>query len=192
MDVIINNSPAQPFTAQPYVTQPLTTQTYAAPMPYGYTQGNEHHGPGFLLPLLLIGGFLFFRARRGSRRRQRPMWAGHQNGQQVAGQPSGTADAPYQTSSTFRQAEPEQDWGELLRRGRDRLFGQGTWEREGAGGPSATDRALEIARERYARGEIDADGYAELQRNLLQGGRAQAGKSQSGTSLDGSEAVSPG
>ncbi|ULH15211.1 hypothetical protein MF271_14835 [Deinococcus sp. KNUC1210] len=152
MDVIINNPPAQTYS----------TQGYAAPAPYGYAPGYQHHGPGLLLPLLLLGGFLFWRGKRRHQRRRQRFWA--QNMPAAAGaasQPSSQAAQGQQGSSS-----PD-DWRQNWQQGRERFFGGGGL----FGNGSVTDRllgdkALDIARERYARGEIDADQYAELQRNL--------------------------
>ncbi|WP_412028644.1 hypothetical protein [Deinococcus yunweiensis] len=121
MDVIINNPPAAQLPAQVYGQ----VQT----MPYGYgpmPQYRDHHGPGFLLPLLLIGGFLFFKRGRHLRHR----WA---------------ADGP------DTRSEMAAEMREKFRRGRDRFV---------------NDSAQHIARERYARGEINADEYEALRHTL--------------------------
>ncbi len=127
MDVIINNPPAAQLPAQVYGQ----VQT----MPYGYgpmPQYRDHHGPGFLLPLLLIGGFLFF--KRGRHLRRRWMAAGPgMDGQDVAAE----------MRQKFRQH-------------RDRFVNA----------TAGQDSALHIARERYARGEINADEYEALRRTL--------------------------
>ena len=168
MDVIINNPSAQTVVPQTVLPQPYATQGYPDSAPiHGYYLQSEH-GPGPLLPLLLIGGaLLFFRARRNQWRNRRRMWAargmGPGNmgpGNMGAGQPSmAGADGGAQTSSQTSWNEEGRDWGEEFRRGRERFLGSGLF-----GGNS--DKALDIARERYARGEIDADQYAEVQRNL--------------------------
>ncbi|MFC3835404.1 MULTISPECIES: SHOCT domain-containing protein [Deinococcus] len=126
MDVIINNPPAAQLPAQVYGQ----VQT----MPYGYgpmPQYRDHHGPGFLLPLLLIGGFLFFKRGRHLRRR----WA---------------ADGP------DTRSEMAAEMREKFRRGRDRFVNA----------TAGQDSALHIARERYAKGEINADEYEALRRTL--------------------------
>ncbi|MFC4452565.1 SHOCT domain-containing protein [Deinococcus sonorensis] len=127
MDVIINNPPAQTF------------QTQAVPSyPAGYYAPHDHGGPGFLLPLLLIGGaVLFFRGRGRRHWRERRMMMGAGNGRGWEAQTDASKD--------------DGDWSEKLRRGRDRFF---------------SDGALNIARERYARGEIDAEQYEALRRTL--------------------------
>ncbi|WP_350242446.1 hypothetical protein [Deinococcus sonorensis] len=75
MDVIINNPPAQTF------------QTQAVPSyPAGYYAPHDHGGPGFLLPLLLIGGaVLFFRGRGRRHWRERRMMMGAGNGRRLGG-----------------------------------------------------------------------------------------------------------
>ncbi|WP_161881160.1 SHOCT domain-containing protein [Deinococcus alpinitundrae] len=136
MDVIINNPASQPQFAQPQVQYAPLTQTPSGYGPgYGEYQGH-HGGPGFLLPLLLIGGFLFFRGRN-KRRRMMQRW-------QMAGGPA-TPQDPH--------AAPDfvDDIRENFRRGRQRFMNDG---------------ALGIARERYARGEINADEYQALVKAL--------------------------
>lgn len=136
--IIIDAAPAQ---VVPQVFIPST----AAPPGYGPAYGPGYHGgPGFLLPLLLVGGFLLWRGRAGRRwrRMHRP------------GVASGPADLR-------RDAGPrEEDWNlrdegedvrDLWRRGRERLFG---------------DSAQTVARERYARGEISAEEYETIRRTL--------------------------
>ncbi|CAM3813728.1 SHOCT domain-containing protein [Deinococcus frigens] len=138
MDVIINNP------AVPQVQYTPLTQTPAGYGPgYGPGYGDHHGGPGFLLPLLLLGGFLFFRA--GGRRR----WARRQQMQRP-----NTADGPAPTSPRddwHLREDPREDMRDMFRRGREKFFGDG---------------ALGIARERYARGEINADEYENLRRTL--------------------------
>ncbi|WP_425145325.1 hypothetical protein [Deinococcus sp.] len=151
MDVIINNPAAQTVLPQTYSAPAPTysTQGYAAPAPYGYAPGYEHHGPGFLLPLLLIGGLVLFLRSRGRQwRNRRRMWAAQGFGPGKPNMPEGGQNAAQQGN--------EPDWGEQWKRGRERFMGGGLFG----------DKALDIARERYAKGEIDADQYAELQRNL--------------------------
>lgn len=127
MDVIINNPPA----AQPYAQVQGNPYGYG-PM-YGYPQ---HHGPGALLPLLLILGAVFFAKRR--RMMRRFMMAG------------GSGPLGHHDHSTLH---------EKFRQGRDRFV---------------NDSALHIARERYARGEINADEYEALRRNLSGEGQPQS------------------
>lgn len=133
MDVIINNAPAAQLPiplpaqlpAQGYGQVQATGYGYG-PMPYG--QNRDHNGPGFLLPLLLIGAFVLFARRRFGRRF---MAAG-------PGSHGGGSDLAQEMRETFRQ-------------GRDRFV---------------NDSAQHIARERYARGEINADEYEALRRTL--------------------------
>ncbi|GHF34170.1 uncharacterized protein (TIGR03382 family) [Deinococcus metalli] len=130
MDVIINNPPAATYQT------PLPAQGYAPlqATPYGYGPAAygpypHPHGPGFLLPLLLIGAFVLFRRRRFMARRF------------MAG------DAGAMTANADMAAEMRDKW----RRHRDRFV---------------NDSALHIARERYAKGEINADEYEALRRTL--------------------------
>ncbi len=124
-------------SAQPQLQYAPITQT-----PYGYGPGygayQEHHhgGPGVLLPLLLIGGFLFFRA--GARRRRMMRRWQMAGGQNFA--------APAQGAPDFVD-----DIRENFKRGRERFF---------------SDGALNIARERYAKGELNADEYQALVKAL--------------------------
>ncbi|TSA86186.1 hypothetical protein FNU79_08450 [Deinococcus detaillensis] len=143
MDVIINN-PAT--SAQPQVQYAPLTQT-----PYGYGPGygeykdnHGHGGPGFLLPFLLIGGFLFWRGKT-KRRRMTQRWkmAGGLSSQGPAVQEHGDAG---NTGPDFVD-----DIRENFRRGRERFM---------------SDGALGIARERYAKGEINADEYQAIVRAL--------------------------
>ncbi|THF88011.1 hypothetical protein E7T09_01955 [Deinococcus sp. KSM4-11] len=126
MDVIINNPAATPLPAQSYAPMQATPYGYG-PMAYG--PYHEHHGPGFLLPLLLLGGFLLFKRRRFMGRRF------------MAGGPGSALDGQ----------EMAADMRDRLRRHRDRFV---------------NDSALHIARERYAKGEINADEYEALRRTL--------------------------
>lgn len=133
MDVIINNPPAAQTYAQVQGYGPVP-QGYG---PYGYGYPH-HHGPGFLLPLLIILGAVFFARRRRMMRR-------HMLGQ---GGP-----APFGHGQGNRQdSGPDfEQMREKFRQGRERFF---------------EDGALRIARERYAKGEINADEYDTLRRNL--------------------------
>ena len=162
MDVIINNPPAQTFSTQGY-----SAPGYAAPAPYGYAPGYQHHGPGLLLPLLLLGGFLFWRGKRRQQRRRQRFWgqgmpaaATPGNGPQTATQ---TQQGPQNSSD---QGEWGQNWRQNFEQGRERFFGGGLFSNGSVADKLLGDKALDIARQRYARGEIDADQYAELQRNL--------------------------
>jgi Short C-terminal domain len=172
MDVIINN-PAT--TALPQVQYAPITQTPQGYGPgYGQGQGRDFHGgPGFLLPLLLVGGFLFLRGR-GKRRRQMMRRAQMQSGQMQGSQPmpgnpmTGAGPAP---AGPFASDMPGSfgdsgnfmdDIRENFRRGRQQFV---------------TNGALDIARERYARGEINAEEYQTILKTLS----GQAGGNQSGT-----------
>lgn len=137
MDVIINNPVA---SAQPQAQYAPITQT-----PYGYGPGSgayqenhAHGGPGFLLPLLLVGGFLFWRGKN-KRRRMMQRW-------QMAGGPAGMASNRPHDAPDFVD-----DIRENFRRGRERFM---------------SDGALGIARERYAKGEINAEEYQAIVKAL--------------------------
>ncbi|GGR29586.1 hypothetical protein [Deinococcus ruber] len=149
MDVIINNPPAQTYS----------TQGYAAPAPYGYAPGYQHHGPGLLLPLLLLGGFLFWRGKRHQQRRRQRFWGQNMPAAATPGAAS-QAQTYTQTAQGQQNSTPQDNWRQNWQQGRERFFGGGFADK------LLGDKALDIARERYARGEIDADQYAELQRNL--------------------------
>lgn len=135
MDVIINNPPAAQLPAQGYAPVQATPYGYG-PVPYG--PYHDHHGPGFLLPLLLLGGFLLFRRGRHTRRR----WMAGGPGRMTAGMEPGQ-DVAAEMREKFRQH-------------RDRFMDAATGQ----------DSALHIARERYAKGEINADEYEALRRTL--------------------------
>ncbi|WP_309570248.1 SHOCT domain-containing protein [Deinococcus sp.] len=136
MDVIINNPPAATqMPAQSYAPVQATPYGYG-PMAYG--PYHDHHGPGFLLPLLLIGGVLLLKRRRFMGRR----WMAGGPGRMNAGMDTGQ-DMAAEMRDKFRQH-------------RDRFV-------KGTGGQ---DSALQIARERYAKGEINADEYEALRRTL--------------------------
>jgi len=148
MDVIINNATPAQITTQP-------AQTYAPVqgMPYGYGpqayQPYGHHdGPGFgFFALLGLGIFLVARARR-----KRQMWRhrmgrggmGHQQALAGAGADWGKPD--------MDKSEMADEWRENFRRGKQKFF---------------SDGALAIARERYAKGEINADEYQSLTKTLM-------------------------
>ncbi len=133
MDVIINNPASQSQFTQPQVQYAPVTQTPSGYGP-GYSEYRDHHGgPGFLLPLLLIGGFLFFRSRNKRRRQMMRRWQGAGGPGMPETQP-GTPDFVDNIRENFR-------------RGRQRFM---------------SDGAIEIARERYARGEINADEYQAI------------------------------
>ncbi|WP_420597373.1 hypothetical protein [Deinococcus sp.] len=143
MDVIINN--AGP-SATPQVQQyaPITQTPNGYGPGYGEYQNNQDHhgGPGFLLPLLLVGGFFFFRGRNKRRRQMMRRW------QMAGGQamPEGNAN-PNHDAPDFVD-----DIRENFKRGRQRLFNDG---------------ALNIARERYARGEINEGEYQAIAKALM-------------------------
>lgn len=135
MDVIINNPPAATqMPAQSSAPMQATPYGYG-PMSYG--QYHDHHGPGFLLPLLLIGGLLLLKRRRFLGRRWMAGGPGRMNGMESG------PDMAAEMREKFRQH-------------RNRFVS----------GPAEQDSALHIARERYARGEINADEYEALRRTL--------------------------
>ena len=118
--------------------------------PYGYgtSSGHSHGGPGFLLPLLIGGGFLFLRARDRRRRWARPQ---QMHRPTTAGGPA--VHGPSEDDWSLRE-----DPRNMSRRTREKFF---------------SDGALGIARERYARGEINADEYETLRRTLSGEGEQQ-------------------
>ena len=156
MDVIINNpAPQTPYA--PMVQAPTGYGPGYGPG-YGY---HAHGGPGFLLPLLLIGGFLVLRGR-GKRRR----WARRQHMQRL-NMAGGAPTTPPENDWSLRE-DPREDMRDLFRRGRERFF---------------SDGALAIVRERYARGEINAEEYENLRRTLSDEGEhkeADPGRPEAG------------
>lgn len=137
MDVII-------YTPGP---QAQSTPMIQTPYGYGPSSGHPHGGPGFLLPLLIVGGFLFLRA--GDRRRR---WARRQMQRPT---PAGGPAIPEPHEDDWNLREDPRD---LFRRTREQFF---------------SDGALGIVRERYARGEINADEYETLRRTLSGEGERQ-------------------
>lgn len=142
MDVIINNPPVAQTPAPVYSQMQATPYGYG-PMPQGY---QHHHGPGFLLPLLLIGGFVLFKRRRVMRR--------FMAGQGGSIGPVGCGPRDGQELSDMREQMREK-----FRQGKDRFV---------------NDQALSIARERYAKGEINEGEYETLRRNLSGEGRPES------------------
>lgn len=136
MDVIINNPPA----AQTYAQVQGNPYGYG-PMPQGY--GYQHHGPGLLLPLLVIGGFVFLKRRR--RMMRHDMQAGFMG---AGGHRCGPREGQEFKEEFLKGREQMR---EKFRQGREQFF---------------QDGALGIARERYAKGEINADEYETLRRTL--------------------------
>ncbi|WP_293910049.1 SHOCT domain-containing protein [Deinococcus sp.] len=148
MDVIINNPATSALLQTQYA--PVSQTPYGYPGYDGYQGHHFHGGPGFVLPLLLLGGFLFLRGR-GKRRRQMMGRSQMQNGQM---QNSQTQNSQTQNSQTQGSAMPGNfmdDIRENFRRGRQQFV---------------TDSALDIARERYARGEITAEEYQTILKTL--------------------------
>lgn len=143
MDVIINN-PAPQTQYAPIIQAPDGYGPGYGPG-YGY---HAHGGPGFLLPLLLIGGLIFLRGR-GKRRR----WARRQHMQRLNMAGAGPT-TPNEHDWNLRE-DPREDMREMFRRGREKFF---------------SDGALTIVRERYARGEINAEEYEKLRRTLSEEG----------------------
>lgn len=137
MDIFVNNAPAP-------VQAPAYTQMQGVPYGYGpqtYGPYHDHHGPGLLLPLLLIGGIVLFKRRRFARYAMN-RHAGHQ---------------PH--AEDFGTEKFAQDMRDKFRKGRERFAHGG---------------ALDMARERYAKGEINADEYETLRRNLSSEGRGES------------------
>ncbi|THF68820.1 hypothetical protein E7T06_14760 [Deinococcus sp. Arct2-2] len=155
MDVIINNATPAQVTAQP-------AQTYAPiqGVPYGYgpqayQQYQDRDGPGFgFFALLGLGIFLFAKARR-----KRQMWRHRmgRNGMGMGGPQQALAGADW-GKPDMDKSEMADEWRENFRRGKQKFF---------------SDGALSIARERYAKGEINADEYQSLTKTLMgEGGAA--------------------
>lgn len=132
MDIFVNNAPAP-------VQAPAYTQMQGVPYGYGPVYHDHHGGPGFLLPLLLLGGFLLFKRRRFSR---------YAMNRSAGQQPE-----------DFGPEKFAQEMRDKFRKGRERFV---------------QDGALDIARERYAKGEINADEYEALRRNLSGEGRGES------------------
>lgn len=152
MDVIINNaaSSAQPMgQAAQYQAAQYPVQSQPAPYGNGYEGPQEHgFGGGFLLIAAVVGGFILLKARR------RRAWMMHRMGMGGPGMAAAGMGGPRPFGPGMGAGQPPQgqgDWKDTLQRGRERLFGDG---------------ALDIARERYARGEISAEQYGQLQRGL--------------------------
>lgn len=171
MDVIINNPATSAFPQTQYA--PVTQTPYGYP---GYNGDQDHHahgGPGFVLPLLLLGGLLFLRGR-GKRRRQMlrrwQMQSGQMGGAPMGGQPmpgnpmTGAGPAPAGPFASDMPGNFMDDIRENFRRGRQQFV---------------TNGALDIARERYARGEINAEEYQTILKTLsTQSGGNQPGNTQ--------------
>lgn len=108
------------------------------PQGYGPGYGQEHGGPGGfgLVLLALLGGFVFFRF---GRRRRGMEW-------RRMARTSG--------ASQGQGSQEQEDGGSVLddlRRGRDKFFG---------------DRAMDLARERLAKGEITPEEFGTLKKAL--------------------------
>lgn len=143
MDVIINNPPAQ-SVAPGYLPAPNYVQGYGPVYGYGPAFGGpyrDHGGPGFFGVLLLIlGGVLLVRFVR-----MRGRWEYRRRMRGVgAGGDAGTA-----SGEDGEREPPFEGWG------RD-FWGRGF----------SADRAQRIARERFARGEIDAEQYEAIKKGL--------------------------
>jgi hypothetical protein len=120
--------------------QSFPVQGYGAPA-YGYApQGyGDHHGGGFgVFALALLGVFLFLRWNRFGGRRS---WGRHRRWAMMDGR-SGAPGQPEGAS-----AEGQRDWKP------PRM-------------PWMRDSAAEIARERFARGEINADELSAILKGL--------------------------
>jgi uncharacterized membrane protein len=138
MDIFVNNPPAQSVPVQSYPVQTVPLQGYGAPA-YGYAPNGYggHHGGGFGFVLLaLLGVFLFLRWNRFGGRRRR--WAVMQG---VQGQGNGSG------AQQDGQGGPGRDWKP------PRM-------------PWMRDNAAEIARERFAKGEINAEELAAILKGL--------------------------
>ncbi len=140
MDIFVNNPPAQSVQVpvQGYGVQGYGGQAYGGPA-YGYPPYGGHHGGGFGFVLLaLLGVFLFLRWNRFGHRRRR--WAAMMDGRggpNWGGQKDGLQPGTQE--------------------GRDWKPPRMPWMR---------DNAAEIARERFARGEINADELAAILKGL--------------------------
>ncbi|MFB9992637.1 hypothetical protein ACFFLM_11725 [Deinococcus oregonensis] len=160
MDVIINNATPAQITAQPAQTYaPIQGVPYGYG-PQGYQQYGDRDGPGFgFFALLGLGIFLFARARR-----KRQMWR-HRMGRNGMGS-GGPQQALAGASAAWGKPDMDKsdmadEWRENFRRGKQKFF---------------SDGALSIARERYAKGEINADEYQSLTKTLMgDGGAADKG-----------------
>jgi hypothetical protein len=163
MDVIINNATPAQITAQPAQTYaPIQGVPYGYG-PQGYQQYGDHDGPGFgFFALLGLGIFLFAKARR-----KRQMWR-HRMGRNGMGNGMGGGSQQALAGAGADWGKPDMDksdmadeWRENFRRGKQKFF---------------SDGALSIARERYAKGEINADEYQQLTKTLMgDGGAADKG-----------------
>ena len=140
MDVIINNAASSALPSVQPLVQAAQYPVQYQPAPYGGYEGPQEHGfgGGFLLVAAVVGGLILLKARR---RRAWMMQRMGMGGPRPFGPGMGAGQPPHDQG----------DWKDTLQRGKDRLF---------------SDRALDIARERYARGEISAEQYGQLQRGL--------------------------
>ena len=140
MDIFVNNPPAQSVPVQSYPAQSYPVQGYGAPA-YGYNPAGygDHHGGGFgVFALALLGVFLFLRWNRFGGRR----FGGRHRRWAMMDTRSG---APVQPEGV--SAEGQRDWKP------PRM-------------PWMRDSAAEIARERFARGEINADELGAILKGL--------------------------
>ncbi|MGY2894383.1 hypothetical protein [Deinococcus sp. UYEF24] len=121
----------------PAQVQQIPVQGYGAPA-YGYApQYGDHHGGGFGFVLLaLLGVFLFLRWNRFGGR--------HRGGRRWAAMADGRGGQPGAPQATSQE-------------GRDWKPPRMPWMR---------DSAAEIARERFARGEINADELGAILKGL--------------------------
>jgi hypothetical protein len=140
MDIFVNNPPAQSVPLQSYPVQTVPFQGYGVPA-YGYAPNGYggHHGGGFGVVLLaLLGAFLFLRWNRfGGRRR----WAMMQGRGYGPGAQQGSQDGQAGQGASGRDWKPPRM-------------------------PWMRDNAAEIARERFARGEINAEELATILKGL--------------------------
>lgn len=189
MDVIINNSGTALPTAAPVAALP---QVYA-PIPYGYPAYRQDHHFGFggsIFPVLFILALVLFfrRMRRFSRGSgARGNW-GHgnwsrgnwdrsnwnaQNGMDSRENPSEPRAEGSNPSERFDKSEPSSrpDTGRpdtgRTDTGRPNMSERREWWEGFLGERGGRDKALEIARERFAKGEIRFEEFETIRRGLM-------------------------
>ncbi len=192
MDVIINNPASTPVAPVAPVAAPVVTtgQVYA-PAPYAYPAYREEHhfgfGGFFLFPLLFILGAAFFlrwmrrrfmRGARGNWERgnwgrgnwdrgnwDRSNWNSH-NGSDSRANSNPPHPEENKGPGNFDKAAPSSG-SSRPDMGRPDTGERREWWEAFVGERSGKDRALEIARERFAKGEIRFEEFETIRRGLM-------------------------
>jgi len=184
MDVIINNPASTPVA--PVAAPVVTTGQVYAPVPYAYPAYREEHHIGFgglfLVPLLFILGaaiFLrrmrrrFMRGARGNWNRDnwsRGNWDRSNWNSQNGSDPRANSSAPHPEDAkgpeNFDKAGPSSG-SSRPDMGKPDMGERREWWEAFVGERSGKDRALEIARERFAKGEIRFEEFETIRRGLM-------------------------